>query len=112
MVIADNDATALELAELDLGLEGHEIVATAVDGQSAIEACEQHRPDVLVVDYRMPPGVNGLDVALRVIAEGLAGRVVLHTNYEDAAVRRVAAEAGARFVRKGNLDALRAAVAH
>ena len=111
LVIADNDATALELAVLDLGLEGHEIVATAVDGAAAVVACEQHHPDVLVVDYRMPPGINGLDVALRVLADGLAGSVVLHTNYGDAEVRRVAAQVGAGFVRKGDLDALRAAVA-
>ena len=111
MVIADNDVDALDLAVLDLRLEGHDIVGTAADGDAAMEACERLRPDVLVVDYRMPPGLNGVEVARRVLGEGLAGRVVLYTNYGDPDVIRAAERAGATFLLKGDLARLRAAVA-
>jgi DNA-binding NarL/FixJ family response regulator len=110
LVLADNDEGALELIRLDLGLEGHEIVATASDGAGAVAACERTRPDVLVVDYRMPPGLNGVEVARKVLAAGTAGRVVVHSNYLDPVVMADAEAAGAQWVAKGNLAALRAAV--
>jgi CheY-like chemotaxis protein len=110
LVIADNDPTALDLAVLDLGLEGHDIVATAVDGEGAVAACADHRPDVLIVDYRMPPGIDGLEAARRVVAQGLAGHVILYTNYDRPHVRDGAAAAGIAFLLKGDLDVLRAVV--
>ena len=111
LVIADNDPDALELAVLDLGLEGHDIVGTASAGADALAVCERERPDVLVVDYRMPPGMNGVEVARRVLQRNLAGRVVLYTNYSDADVISAAEGAGAMFLLKGDLTRLRAAVA-
>ena len=111
MVVADNDADALDLAVLDLGLEGHHIVAAAAGGDEAIEACRAHRPDVLVVDYRMPPGPNGVDVARAVIEGRLAGRVVIYSNYGDPKVVATAERLGATWLRKGDLDTLRRAVA-
>ena len=107
MVVADNDPDALDLAVTDLRLEGHEVVAVAADGDEAVAACREHRPDVLVVDYRMPPGPDGLEVARRVLAEQLAARVVLYTNYASTALARAADRAGARFLAKGNVRALR-----
>lgn len=69
LVIADNDLAALDLAVTDLTLEGHEVVATATDGDSAMAACLTARPDVVVLDHRMPPGPHGLDVAARLRVE-------------------------------------------
>ncbi|MCW4453368.1 LytTR family DNA-binding domain-containing protein [Flavobacterium sp. MXW15] len=67
-----------------------ELVAVCEDGVSALEAVERHRPGVAFLDIRMP-GVNGLDVARAVVAQG--GLVVFTTAYDDYAVR--AFEAGA-----------------
>jgi CheY-like chemotaxis protein len=108
LVIVDNDEAVLELLLLDLGLEGHEILATAMDGEAAVRACDEHEPDVLVVDLRLGPGINGVEVAHRVRRPGL--RVVLHTNYVNPDTVKAAAEAGAFVVEKGSLHALRRAV--
>jgi DNA-binding NarL/FixJ family response regulator len=110
LVLVDNDEGALDLLELDLRLEGHEIVATAADGAGAVAACAAERPDVLVVDYRMPPGIDGVEVARRVLAAGTAGGVVVHSNYLDGRVVAEATALGARWQVKGDLTALRAAV--
>jgi DNA-binding NarL/FixJ family response regulator len=110
VVIADNDAGALELVCTDLGLEGHEIVGCAGDGEAALELCRELNPDVLVVDYRMPPGPNGAEVARRMSREMPGVTVVVFTNYDNAEVARAVKRAGARLVRKGELDALRSAV--
>jgi DNA-binding NarL/FixJ family response regulator len=110
VVIADNDTEWLELIRTDLSLEGHEVVAAVQSGEEAIDACRQHRPDVLVVDEKMPPGLNGVEVARRVRAADPSVRVVIFTNFDEEEIIKGAADAGAVFVLKGNLRALRAAL--
>jgi len=110
LVIADNDLAALDLAVTDLTLEGHEVVATATDGDSAMAACLTARPDVVVLDHRMPPGPHGLDVAARLRVEAPGVGVVLHTNHQDRAVLEGAAALGVTYVPKGSLRHLRRAV--
>jgi DNA-binding NarL/FixJ family response regulator len=111
VVIADNDPDALELVEVDLRLEGHDIVGCAADGQTALRLCRELHPDVLVVDYRMPPGPDGAEVARRVGKELPGTAVVVFTNYDTAEVVRAVRRAGARLVHKGELEELRRAVA-
>jgi CheY-like chemotaxis protein len=109
VVVADNDADALELLQLDLDLEGHSVVGAAPDGASAVALCRALAPDVLVVDLRMPPGPDGLAVAEQLRSQpGL--RIVLYTNYRDAEVGRRAALLGVTYLLKGDLRMLREAV--
>lgn len=110
VVVIDNDAGALELVELDLRLEGHDVVATAMDGPGGIEACRRERPDVVVVDYRMPPGIDGVEVARAVLRDGCAGSVVIYSNYDDPKVVARAEALGARWLSKGDLARLRRVV--
>lgn len=110
VVVADNDRDALDLVVLDLTLEGHTIVGTASQGGDAVALCESLRPDVLVVDYRMPPGLNGIDVA-RAVREFPGLRVVLYSNYSDRRLRDQAARVGATYLQKGQLAALRRVLA-
>lgn len=110
LVIADNDAAALDLAVTDLTLEGHEVVAAVADGAAALAACVEHRPDVVVLDHRMPPGPHGLDVARRLASADPGVGVVLFTNYQDADVLDGIAACGGVYVPKGSLRRLRRAV--
>lgn len=110
VVVADNDLDALDLVVLDLRLEGHDIVGAVRDGDEAVRLCHELRPDVLVSDIRMPPGPDGVAVARTLHGQpGL--RVVLYTNYSDRRLRDEARRLGATFLVKGQLAALRAAVA-
>ena len=68
VVVVDNDAAALELVVTDLTLEGHDVVGTCLDGATALDLCRELRPDVAVIDHRMPPGPHGLEVAQRLTA--------------------------------------------
>ena len=49
-----------------LAAHGHEVVAAVGDGPSLVEAVEEHRPDVAIVDVRLPPSQRdeGLRAAL------------------------------------------------
>jgi CheY-like chemotaxis protein len=109
LVLVDNDRAALDLVLLDLGLEGHNIVATATNGRDALGACEAWAPEVLVVDLRLGPGMDGLDVARQARQRGR--RVIIHTNYVTPAIVEAARRVGAVVIEKGSLRALRRAVA-
>ena len=108
VVVVDNDQAVLDLLLLDLRLEGHDIVATAMNGDDAVRVCEAELPDVLVVDYRLGPGLNGAEVAQAVRRPGL--RVLLFTNYVNPDTVAAAGKAGAVIIEKGNLTALRRAI--
>lgn len=110
MVVVDNDPAALELACTDLRLEGHDVVGSGVDGDTALRLVAETGPDVLVVDHRMPPGPFGLEVARRVAREHPDVRVIVYSNYQDADLVRATRAAGAVFLPKGNLRRLRRAV--
>jgi DNA-binding NarL/FixJ family response regulator len=111
VVVVDNDPGALELAVTDLELEGHEIVGRGADGEEALRLVAAEHPDVLVVDHRMPPGPWGLEVAERVAREHPGTRVIVYSNYQSVELIRRTREAGAVYLPKGNLRALRRAVA-
>ena len=109
-VVVDNDPDALDLVVTDLRLEGVDIVATAVDGVDAIDTCKQHRPDAVVLDVRMPPGIDGVAVAEVLRRETPDTTIVLYTNHLTDHVLGSARRLGVPVVRKGNLRALRRAL--
>ncbi len=110
IVVVDNDPDALALAVVDLGYEGHEIVGEGHSGDDALRLVAAERPDVLVVDHRMPPGLWGADVAEEV-ALGFPGiRVIVYSNYRSSELTSRVKASGATFLAKGNLRALRRAV--
>jgi two-component system response regulator AlgR len=109
IVVADNDYDALDLALTDLRLEGHDVYG-ALDAADAEELVHSISPDVVVLDYRMPPGITGLELAERLHVADPDLRVVIYSNYQKVELRARAATIGVPFLAKGNLRALRAAV--
>lgn len=58
------------------------VVAEAGDGEQALKAFAEHRPDVVVLDLRLPV-LDGLGALVRLRQEAPAARVVLLTTYDD-----------------------------
>ncbi len=80
-----------------------EVVATATDATSTIEATRSHRPDVLVLDISMPGG--GLEVARRVREMELPTKIVILTMYaEDRYVMEAVRLGAAGYVLKRSAD--------
>lgn len=83
-----------------LELEGFEVVARAADGRAAVAAIETERPDVALLDVRMPH-LTGIEVARAVAETAPETRVVLYTGFGDRALLAEAFAAGVRgFVLK------------
>jgi len=79
VVIADDHPIVLDgLAQLLGGDEQFRVVALCSDGDEAMAAILRHKPDVAVLDVRMPC-LDGIAILRTVAAENLATRVVLLT---------------------------------
>lgn len=110
LVLVDNDPDALELLELDLSLEGHHIVGVAGQGDDAVEMVKTTSPDIVVIDYRMPPGIDGLETARRLRKLSRALRIVLYTNHVREELLDEAMRLDVEYLRKGDLASLRRAI--
>ena len=68
VLVVDDEATLRDLLSMALRYEGWEI-RTAADGQHALKAAREFRPDAIVLDI-MLPDIDGLEVLQRVRADG------------------------------------------
>ncbi len=71
-----------------------DVTGTANDASHAIERAKMLRPDVILLDLRMP-GATGIQATRRLREQEFAGAIILLTSYGDQAYVRQALEAGA-----------------
>jgi two-component system nitrate/nitrite response regulator NarL len=77
-----------------------EIVGEAGDGRAALAQIQEHRPDVALLDYKLPE-LDGVAVTNAVIRERLPTRVLLVSAFNDSGIAYKALETGAAgFVSK------------
>ncbi|MFE4514640.1 response regulator [Kitasatospora sp. NPDC056783] len=83
VMIADDQAMIREAFSVLLGAQpGIEVVGTAVDGLEAVAKAEELRPDVIVMDIRMP-GLNGIDATRRITRQtDLPTKVLVLTTFD------------------------------
>ena len=70
------------------------VVAEAASGEEAIKKCQEHRPDVAVLDIRMP-GLSGIEACKRIVESVPNCRVVILTSYAEDELLLAAIDAGA-----------------
>jgi two-component system, response regulator PdtaR len=93
VVIAEDEALIrLDLKEM-LEEEGYVVVAEAGDGASAVRLAEQHRPDLVVLDIRMPV-LDGISAAEQ-IASARTAPVLILTAFSQRELVERARDAGA-----------------
>lgn len=92
LVAEDEALIRLDLVEM-LREEGYDVVAEARDGQEAVELTNEHRPDLVIMDVKMPRR-DGIDAAQEIAAGRLAPVVILTAFSQRELVER-ARDAGA-----------------
>jgi response regulator NasT len=93
VVIAEDEALIrLDLKEM-LEEEGYTVVGEAGDGESAVKLAEEHRPDLVILDVKMPI-LDGISAAEQIAKERLAPVLMLTAFSQRELVER-ARDAGA-----------------
>ncbi|WP_431032850.1 ANTAR domain-containing response regulator [Streptomyces sp. P6-2-1] len=93
VVIAEDEALIrLDLKEM-LEEEGYTVVGEAGDGQSAVELARRHRPDLVILDVKMPV-LDGISAAEKIAEESIAPVLMLTAFSQRDLVER-ARDAGA-----------------
>ena len=92
LIVDDTDHVRDMLVNI-LEIQGFEVVGQASSAEEALEQADEHRPDVVVMDYKMP-GTDGLEAT-----RGLRERhpdlsVILYSAYLTEELRKAAEEAG------------------
>jgi DNA-binding NarL/FixJ family response regulator len=95
IVLVEDNEVFRDALELLLGMRDDvEIVASVGDGAAAVAAAVEHRPDVVLMDYRLP-GLDGIQATMQVVDAMPDVAVVALTASADAAEREALVEAGA-----------------
>ena len=93
VLIAEDEALIrMDLAEM-LGEEGYDVIGQAGDGASAVELAEELRPDLVILDVKMPV-LDGIAAAERIARQRIAPVVILTAFSQRELVER-ARDAGA-----------------
>ncbi|KOU08908.1 transcriptional regulator [Streptomyces sp. NRRL F-5755] len=93
VVIAEDEALIrLDLKEM-LEEEGYTVVGEAGDGEKAVELAREHRPDLVILDVKMPI-LDGISAAERIAGESIAPVLMLTAFSQRELVER-ARDAGA-----------------
>lgn len=106
VVVADDQEAVRTGLVLILGSAPDiDVVAEVADGLAAVRAAAEHRPDVVLMDIRMP-GIDGIEATRRILTEGSAQVLVLTTFDLDELVDGALAAGAGGFLLK-SVDAAR-----
>jgi DNA-binding NarL/FixJ family response regulator len=80
-VIADDQALVRGGFRLILKAAGINVLAEAADGEQAVAAVLEHRPDVVLMDIRMPR-LDGIEATRRIVASAAEPRIIILTTFD------------------------------
>jgi two-component system chemotaxis response regulator CheY len=82
------------------------VIWECADGSEALAAYKEHRPDIVLMDLRMPH-MDGLTATRQIRGYDASARIIIVTDYLDEDMKTAALEAGARdYVLKQEISSL------
>lgn len=100
VLIADDQDLVRSGLELVVSARGCEVVGAVADGRDAVRAATELRPDVVLMDVRMPV-MDGIAATRAIVSAGLPSRVLVLTTYDvDTYVYEALSAGAAGFLLK------------
>jgi len=96
LIVDDSKIVCDGLQQMLINIADVEIVGQANNGQDAIASISESKPDVVILDIRLP-GLSGIDVLKDIRAKKLPIRVIMLTNYPYPQYRKKCEELGADY---------------
>lgn len=112
ILIVDDHQLAREGLKAVLSDDGFAVVGEAASGDEAVALVTRLVPDVVLMDVRLGPGIDGLEATRRIAALGLPSRVIMLSLHDLPAYVREALGAGASgyVLKDASIAELRGAV--
>lgn len=95
MLVDDHEIVRMGLRMLLEQVPDTEVVAEAGSAEDAIRLCTMHRPDVVIMDIRMPPGNSGIDACRSIVHRWPETQVIMLTSFANDELIVDAIQAGA-----------------
>ena len=111
VLIVDDEPLARERLRrfCEEDLSGYHVIAEASDGANAIREAQQHHPDVVLLDVRMP-GMDGIEAARHLAEIEPAPAIIFTTAYDDYALDAFAVHAVGYLLKPVRRDKLEEAL--
>lgn len=93
VIVDDEPITRLDVKDM-LQLAGYEVIGEASDGFEAIRVCDELKPDLVIMDIKMPL-LDGLTASKKIVANGSTSGIILLTAYSDRQFISKASDFGA-----------------
>ena len=111
VLIVDDEKPARDRLKRLLGsLPEYEIVAEARNGNEAVELAEQYRPDITLMDIRMP-GMDGLESARHIVSREHPPAIIFTTAFSDHALEAFESHAVDYLLKPVKIDKLQQSLA-
>lgn len=94
LIVDDHEVARRGIRSVLAGSPDFDIVAEAVDGESAIEKAGEVRPDVILLDISLP-GMSGIDAARKIARISPESRIVFVSQHDSMLLARDTLRSGA-----------------
>jgi len=82
IMIIEDEQDILLLYKDYLLSRGHNVVATSTTASEIMSDYDRIRPDVAIIDYKLPADKNGIDAAIQIIEKYPSAAILIVTAYE------------------------------
>ena len=82
IMILDDEEDVLVLYSDFLTKKGHRVLKTYVNAETILDDIDIERPDVYIIDYRLPGNMNGIEVASEILKKFPASCIIFITAFE------------------------------
>lgn len=83
VMIVEDENDILVLYKDYLKTKGHSIIASSTTADDALMDFEKYRPDLVIIDYKLPGLKNGLQATREIFAKFPSAKILIITAYEN-----------------------------